>query len=133
MKFERIVLAFLFAPLVTPIVIMIGARNTTRSFRDLMAIFLLVAGSAYIAAFLFGIPALVLYRKLRWNHPLLYLIGGALIGSIVSLILDWPALSSASYFKYRVIAGALSAFLFRLILGENRPLREAPFPVKTET
>jgi hypothetical protein len=122
------------APLVTPVVILLGASRAARiPPQNVPALFLLVTEFAYLAAFMFGIPAFFAYRKLRWSHPLLYLLGGGVIGFLVSVILDWAFSSSTVGLKYRVLAGALSALVFRLIAGEIRPADKTPMPIKSET
>lgn len=76
---------------------------------------------AYLATLLFGVPALFIYRFFRVSNVILFVIGGAVIGFIVSLFVmeSYPY----SYFINRMperlmcaAAGALSALAFRLLL-----------------
>src|SRR5437588_4991997 len=116
----RTIAAFLFAPLMTPIVIMAYDlfRHVLLDFRQVPFYFMAYGAFAYVATLLFGIPALLLFRWLRWTNILLFIMGGAVIGLIVSMfVMEGYTLE---YFMQRIgermlcaAAGALSALTFR--------------------
>ena len=89
--------------------------------QDNVSLFTLWAVFAYGATVLFGIPAYFLYRALNLSHVVLFVLGGAVIGFIVSLFIleSIPlayfiqSLGGRSWFA---LAGALSALAFRMIL-----------------
>ena len=134
MRLERIILAFLVAPLGAPVVILLGASVATIILlQNVPGLFVVIGGFAYLAAFIFGLPAFFVYRTLGWTNPLLYLLGGGLIGFVFSITLDWAFSATAVGLKYRVMAGAVSALVFRLIVSEMRPADKTPVPIKGET
>jgi hypothetical protein len=88
-------------------------------------LFVLIGAFACQAAIFFGFPALLLYRRLRLNKLFWFVIGGALIGVIVVLLLNiWLGWGSVKSPVVDVLAAALSATVFRLIAGRD-PLSNA--------
>jgi hypothetical protein len=69
----RTIAAFLFAPLMTPVVIMIYDlfRHVLLDLRQVPFYFVTYGAFAYLATILFGIPALLLFRWLRWTNIIL--------------------------------------------------------------
>ena len=118
MSRSRVVLAFLVAPLMTPLFFAVYsyAQGTVQLF-TLWGLF------AYGATALFGIPAYFIYRALGWSHVALFILGGAVIGFVVSLFIMESI--PLAYFIQRLgerfwfaFAGALSALVFRMILWD---------------
>jgi hypothetical protein len=127
---KKIFLAFLTAPLMTPFMFMVvGFMDGNLSLPSDIPRYLVPYGVfAYLATILFGVPAFFLFRALRWSHTLLFVLGGAVIGFIVSFfILEsysaevfWNTLGGR---LWCALAGALSALVFRLILkAKNKHL-----------
>ena len=109
MSNKRVIIAFVLAPLMTPLVLTIFdyAEGYVSSF-GVYALF------AYLAIIVLGLPAFLAYRALRWTNPFLFVFGGALIGYVVSLFI---------FEGYRVkehlwcaLAASLSALMFRIIV-----------------
>ncbi len=112
---RRIVVAFLVAPLVTPLVLEFFAR------RDGTSMPFAVVVVAYLATVIFGIPAFLMYRALKWTNVALFILGGALIGFIVTLFVfeSYTVEYFLQFLDVRVwcvVAGGLSALVFRIIL-----------------
>ena len=130
MKLGKLILAFLIAPLVTPLVIMSTSLLLEPPFplEEVGSWFIAVAVFAYLATAVFGIPAFLIYRWLKWTHPLLYVLGGGVIGAAVSIILNRSAVSIIF-----VVAGALSGLVFRVLIGRIRPAVEPRIPIESET
>lgn len=109
----RIILAFLIAPLTTPLVFMLATLlDGTFNY----SVFLPVGLFAYLATAIFGIPAYLLFRVLQWTNIFLFVLGGAVIGFIFSHFIF------ESYRFYErflcVLAAGFSALVFRLILSD---------------
>ena len=124
MKLGRIIVAFLVAPLMTPIVFIIAAlvNGVFDMPEQIPGYFLLYGSFAYLAATIFGIPAYFLYRALDWTNILLFIVGGAIIGFMFSffIIEGYPAYIFWLRLGDRlwcVLAGGLSALVFRMILS----------------
>jgi hypothetical protein len=119
----RTIAAFIFAPLITPLVIICSdfSRGILVEVRQVPFYFVTYGAFAYLAMIGFGIPALFLYRWLHWTNIVLFFAGGALIGLLVSIFVTGS--NSIYYFLHRLaehmlcaLAGGLSASVFRLIL-----------------
>jgi len=112
----RIIIAFLVAPLVTPVVLELFARLEGSS------TFPFITGVvAYLATIVFGVPAFFIYRALKWTNVFLFVLGGAIIGFVVTLFVfeSYTVEYFLQFLQVRVwcvLAGALSALMFRLIL-----------------
>jgi tetrahydromethanopterin S-methyltransferase subunit C len=104
----------------TPVVL-IGAdhlHGTPFSLSGDFGLFVVVAGFAYAARALFGIPAFFLFRAYRWTSVFVYVLVGALIGLLVSIIINHPVSFDVPSLEYRgwcAAAGALSALQFRVL------------------
>ena len=129
MSRARIITAFLVAPLTTPVVLL-GAdhlKGTPFNLETDLGLFVFVAGFAYMATALFGIPAFFIFRIKHWTNILLYVLVGGLVGLIVSVILD--ASFDVVNVRFRllyVVAGGSSALVFRMLSGEFDPVVSAP-------
>ena len=118
---RRLLLAFVVAPLFTPLVFIFTtfSRNALRpSLTEVAIIFSLYAPFAYLAEVLFGIPAFFLYRFFAWKSLLAYGIGGATIGLIAATAMlkffnPWSVASGD--FVWCLAAGVASALAFRFI------------------
>jgi hypothetical protein len=108
MILRRVIVAFLVAPLMTPLVLTVS--NYVRGYGTL---FLGYGIFAYFAATIFGVPAFLIYRALKWTNIFLFALGGALIGIIVSLPIYWE---ERGEYVWCALAGAVSALVFRIIV-----------------
>ena len=114
-----LILAFIVAPLATPLVLLGADGLHGMPFWDLGA-FVFVAAFAYSATILFGVPSFFLFRAKHWNDVFLYALFGGLIGLLVSVILDHRVPFSVMNLEYRgwhALAGVLSALVFRMLSG----------------
>ena len=122
MSVARTIVAFLIAPLMTPLVLL-GAdqlRGGPFNLSEQLGGFVIVSGFAYAATGVFGVPAFFLLRAKRWTNVFLYVIVGGLLGFLVSVILNYPISVEMLGLKYRglwALAGALSALVFRVLSG----------------
>ena len=140
MRLRRIILAFLVAPLMTPVVFIVvdSVRGLSHMPERILGYFLLYGPFAYLATAIFGIPAYFLFRALRWNNALLFVLGGAVIGLIVSfLLLNWHPAAGFFWFWFAeklwcTLAGALSALVFRMILFDLKFAESKRVPVRSE-
>ena len=133
----RTILAFLAAPLITPLVFLmvsliwkVFSPNYPITLPFDLTLYLVIAVYAYVVTAIFGVPAFFVFRALRLSSAVLFAVAGALIGFAVSLILMhshplfgfWILLDRAAF----TLAGALSAFTFSLLLfkrdSDHRPL-----------
>jgi hypothetical protein len=140
MRVGRIILAFLVAPLVTPVVFIVEAslsRGLPLS-EQIPGYFLLYGLFAYIATAALGIPAYFLFRALRWSSVILFVLGGGAIAFIFSFFIfeGYPA----NIFWIRlgdrlwcVLAGGLSALVFRMILLNLEFNGRKRLPIESET
>jgi hypothetical protein len=121
---RRLILAFLIAPLMTPLVFIVTvfSRNApAASLKGICLIFLLYTPFAYLAEGLIGIPAFLLFRFFNWNGFVVYCCGGALIALLAmflisKLFITWSV--PGGDFAWCMVAGAISALAFRLIVGD---------------
>ena len=132
MMTRRLLLAFLVAPLLTPLVFIVTvfSRNgAAASLKGIAFIFVLYSPFAYLAETLFGVPVFLLYRFFNWKSFVAYGISGAMIGLIAMLVVSrifivWSVASGD--FLWCVVAGVVSALAFRLVSGDQsdyeRPL-----------
>lgn len=136
MMTRRLLLAFLVAPLLTPLVFIVTvfSRNgPATSLKEIAVIFLLYAPFAYLAETLFGVPVFLLYRFLNWKSFVAYGMAGAMIGLIAMLVVSrrfvvWRA---SGDFVWCVVAGVVSALAFRLISGDQSDY-ERPVTIDSE-
>src|SRR3982750_2324390 len=89
MRHGRIILAFLIAPLMTPVVFIVAAlvQGNFHMPEQILSYSQLYGLFAYLATAIFGIPAFFIYRALKWSNVFLFIMGGAVIGFIVSLFI----------------------------------------------
>jgi hypothetical protein len=135
MSSKRTILAFLIAPLITPLVFC-ASDLMFRSFGPKFPIplafdptlYVLIGVYAYLVTAVLGVPMYFLFCALRLRNMLLFALGGAVIGAIVSFILfhSHPLLGFWTMVDRMgcVLAGALSALAFRMIL--SRPNFDGP-------
>jgi hypothetical protein len=125
MMTRRLLIAFLVAPLFTPLVftVTVFSRNArAASWKPVAVIFLLYTPFAYLAEALFGIPVLLIYRFLNWRSFFAYGSGGAMIGLIAMLVVSkllivWSV--APGDFVWCIVAGVISALAFRFLLGDQ--------------
>jgi hypothetical protein len=115
----RIILAFLVAPLMTPLVLLGADQLHGAQFNlpEQFGAFIFVGGFAYAATLLFGLPVFFLFRTKSWTNVFLYVLVAGLIGLLVSLILNYPISSDVVNWEYRgwhATAGGLSGLVFRM-------------------
>jgi len=106
---KRLIVAFIVSPLMTPLVL--SVLDYTEGYVSSFGVYALFA---YLAVLLFGLPAFLIYRALRLTNPILFVLGGGLIGYLVSMFI---------FEGYRVkehlwcaVAASLSALVFRIIV-----------------
>jgi hypothetical protein len=106
---KRVIVAFIVSPLMTPLVL--SVFDYTEGYYSSFGVYALFA---YLAVLLFGLPAFLIYRALGWTNSSLFVLGGGLIGYLVSMFI---------FEGYRVkehlwcsVAGSLSALVFRTIV-----------------
>ena len=123
---RRQIIAFIVSPLMTPLVL--SVLDYTEGYVSSFAVYALFA---YLAVLLFEFPAFLIYRALRWTNPLLFILGGGLIGYFVSMFI---------FEGYRVkehlwcaVAGSLSALVFRVIVYGMPFKRTKTLSVEGET
>ena len=123
MSVARTIVAFLIAPLMTPLVLL-GTDQSRGgvpfNLWEQLGFFVFVSGFAYAATVLFGVPAFFLFRAKGWTNVFLYVLVGGLIGLLVSVILNYPIFFDTQSLKYRAcwaLAGTLSALVFRVLSG----------------
>ena len=130
-------MAFLGAPLIVPFVFYIpfpGESVGTAHFSWLALLSPLIFAPyalaiSYIAEFLLGVPAWMVFRRYGVRSPPAFAAGGALMGWLVNLGMEVLAGSLATkplralfdvfndpYISICIVAGAASAILFRLIV-----------------
>ena len=118
----RLILALLVAPLMTPltfVVAMVSRRSVPPSSSIIPEVFALYTLFAYAATLIFGIPLLFLFQRLRWKNPFYFIVGGALIGLVTSLVIIGLLISwtvSKGDYGWSAVAGAFSALVFWVIL-----------------
>ena len=118
MSRQRIIAAFLLAPLMAPLTFVVTVffrGSPVASPSGIPVIFLLYAPFAYLAAAIFGLPLFFLFRLLSWNNVAAYLVGGTTIGLVVAqivtkLLVSWEVASGD--YAWCAIAGAGSALVF---------------------
>ena len=125
MRHLRVVLAFLVAPLMTPVVFMAFDLFEGRLvlLNQVPFYFMTYGVFAYLATAVFGTGAFFLFRLFKWNNVILFVAGGAMIGLVVSLfIMEGGSMSSfARRIEERLVcalAGGLSALVFRMVLSK---------------
>lgn len=118
--------AFLISPLATPLVFMLwGMQQGVFLFRDAPAYLIVHGFCAYLAVLLFGYPAYMIYREMRWTNPLLFMLFGGLIGFIASIMFGQTFDETATFLfrlndsMWFVSAGAVPALIFRLLLPSD--------------
>ena len=133
-KLLRIASAFIVAPIVAALAMMIGnAIHYGRfSFTDFKVVLLF----SFLFGLAMGIPAFLVFRRLGWNQLWKYLIGGAVIGLIATyLILGIPfefqpsvtyVWSVTLQYWELPFGGAIGAAVFWLI-AVNTPKSPADF------
>lgn len=74
---SRVIVAFLIAPHMTPLVLLWADRLGGERFSlGAFSIFAFVAGFAYAATAIFGVLAFFLFRAKRWSNIFLYVAAG---------------------------------------------------------
>jgi hypothetical protein len=122
----RIVAAFLIAPLATPLTfIVFGLIRTGGINSESYGVVIFVGMYAYLAVIVLGIPAFLIFRAMHWKNPILFGIGGILIGFAVSLFFQgwissyYPRNDILNRLWTYILPATLSALVFRLILPSS--------------
>jgi len=107
----------------TPLVFMVTVISRDASWtspKSIGDIFLLYGPFAYFAEGLIGLPTFLIYRFLNWKSLIAFCCGGALVAILADLLISRLFISwrvSGGDFGWSMLAGAISALAFRLILG----------------
>ncbi len=80
---SRLTLAFLLAPLTTPLILLAAYRS--------VAALLLAAALSYAVAFLIGAPMFLLLKKLRRLDPISLAVAGSVAGFIAGVLLTFTS------------------------------------------
>ena len=109
--------AFLLAPLATPVVFLVSEAISGRlpNWSGWWAYLILFAGFTYPSVIVFGIPAYFLFR--RWNLTSIaaYAVAGGVIGmlSAVAWTLLFRMGIAPAFFASCLVSGVLSVLIFR--------------------
>jgi len=125
MRVARAAVAFLVAPLATPLVLLVSlmigtlvAGDTPGPLDRLSPYLVLFAVLTYPSVLLLGIPAFLLFQRYGCQSIIAYAIGGASIGLITAIA--WTAIlkvdAMPAFSALFVLAGSVSAVLFRIII-----------------
>jgi hypothetical protein len=78
MNHMRVILAFLIAPLMTPVSFMTFdlVRGRLLSLSETSSYFVTFGPYAYVATAVFGIPTFFLFRTVRWTNAILFVTAG---------------------------------------------------------
>jgi hypothetical protein len=123
---DQVILAFVVAPLVVPLVFAISTllpHQRGHFWAELVIIGVFGLPVAYIVEIFLGIPAWIIFRASRIKSPLAFALGGAAIGLLVDVIqVPSRALHAWSLEDTVYVAAALSsALLFRVIAFRTSP------------
>jgi hypothetical protein len=133
MSRHRTALAFLFVPLISPVIGLVAYGVHTGAFPSFAVVrrlFLFFGVFAYILTAVFGLPAFLLLRGTFLGGKPLALVWGGLIGFITSLILLAIApgffISNPieGYITYS-LTGALSGLLFWMIATGGKAIQKS--------
>ena len=146
MSRRRTVVAFLVAPLIVPFVFYLpfpGQRAGASNPSALSLLFgpliysLYALPIAYVAEFLLGVPAWMVFRRYGVRSLPAFAAAGALLGWLVNLVLQAPTGNLTTkplmvlfnpldnpYISICVVAASSSAVLFRTIVFSGDPARE---------
>jgi hypothetical protein len=126
---RRLIAAFLLAPWVTSAVFAGALSPDARSFGGVLIVFILYAAFAYVAEVILGLPAFLIYRRLRWGGFISHGLGGVALGllaaSSVAVIYSPFTRMAPGEFVLCMAAGAASGLTFRFIAGEYSRERRA--------
>jgi hypothetical protein len=86
MSYIRLYLAYLVSPLVLPLAIIVYGMLYNPFHKDMIIGIITLTPLYYFAALVFGVPMFFLYRALRWENVFVYILGGAIIGSVSTLL-----------------------------------------------
>mgnify|MGYP001233834819 CR=1 FL=1 len=109
----RLILAFLIAPWMTPLVLFMIESISGRMILqlDFLVFFLYVGLIANVVTAIFGIPAYLLYRKLKWSNILLFVLGGGIIGYAVSIFFNVSQINFGGLFEPgRILFSSMGAY-----------------------
>lgn len=117
---KRIVAAFLLAPLAVPLAVtlLLAAASGVGDQVMLGPVIALYTVPVTLVA---GVPALLVFRRMRWGRLWQFALGGALIG-IAPILVEAPPLAQVgTYIGLYGGIGLVSAALFWLIGVRNNP------------
>ena len=118
MNIKRILLAFVLSPLATPLFFAaVWGLAERLNFEAHWILLLLISAFAYGAALLFGVPLIVVTRRLKRSDPAIFIVTGAVAGLFVALIpgLGFGWFGGFLFYLFCCLAGSLSGLAFWLI------------------
>src|ERR1700738_4606914 len=111
MRLKRTFLAFVLAPLATPLVfISVWLVTGTIQFNDISDFFLLISFFAYSAAIIFGIPLVLITRGKR-STRVVFGATGAVAGLLMATAFSW-SIFDPRFYLLCVVASSLSGLAF---------------------
>jgi hypothetical protein len=119
MSIKRILLAFVLAPLATPLVFVVAwIVFGTLPFDELQPLIILISMFAYPAALLFGVPVVLVTRRLRYSSKVVFIATGAAVGLLLAAITDlgFRWFEGFPFYLLCFIAGSLSGLAFAIIV-----------------
>jgi hypothetical protein len=121
MSLRRLLIAFLVAPLATPLLFAaVGVVSNRRGpFDDEIAMYRSFALLAYASAAVLGAPVVLAFTRCDVRSVVAYLTGGALTGALtLALWMRWlGAPTSTRTVWLFLVAGAITGLVFRQIAG----------------
>ena len=126
---RRLLLAFVLAPLTLPLMWTVMFLLWDVSLGEIqMGVALVFMPAAYVAAAVFGVPILLLYRALAWQNVFVYILGGVVMGFATGIGLGFLYRDmDSTILALCSTAGASSGLICWLILHGFNAGRRAAF------
>ena len=119
MKQFRVWLAFVVAPLVTPVVFVVVEvlEGRVTNWQALFGYLLVFSAFTYPSVAVFGVPSYLIFRKWRVTSVGAYALAGAVIGllSAIAWIIVFRFAMVPTFFASCLVSSLLSVLLFRRI------------------
>ncbi len=113
MKIERVLLGYLVAPLVPPMILLASAQKLP--FWDAAGIIMLYWVFGFASIVVLGTPLLLLYRRLGWTGYVSFSIGGGGCALITSLLVT-RGFYGAGMIAMWAVTGMVSGVVLRMAL-----------------